>query len=268
MVGLRHEEKTEVLRGLIFKTRNELKSGWPEEIYHQALLCMLQDEAIPVISRPRRAFLHRGEEVHLFEPDLIVWDRIILELKALPYQKEFLGEQYAQAIHYLKFWQKDLALLVNFGPPKVKIQRVVWDEPPFELSEEYEEIKPHISEPDRVNLQRIRQCVIALARQYGFGYPETLYRKLVAVELAHRQIDCVSDVGVVPVWTGQGLPRHTTHHLQVADHYLVHIRSLSAQPTTHDFLATRTYLRCLGLKFGLIVNFGAKELQIHGISSE
>lgn len=107
-----------------------------------------------------------------------------------------------------------------------------------------------------------------MARQYGFGYPETLYRKLVAVELAHQQIDCVSDVGIVPVWTGQELPRYTTHHLQVADHCLVHIRSLLAHATTHDFLATRTYMRCLGLKLGLIINFGSKELQIHGIRSE
>lgn len=33
-----------------------------------------------------------------------------------------------QIIHYLKCWQKDLGLLVNFGTPKVNIKRIVWHE--------------------------------------------------------------------------------------------------------------------------------------------
>lgn len=71
---MRHEEKTGILRGLIIKVRNELKGGWPEAVYHQALAYTLEDEGIPFVSKLRRPFLHRCVEIHLFEPDFIVWN--------------------------------------------------------------------------------------------------------------------------------------------------------------------------------------------------
>ena len=268
MAKLRYEEKTRELRGLIFKVRNELKSGWSEEVFHQALLHAVEDNKIPVVSKPRRAFLHRGVEVHLFEPDLIVWDTIILELKALPYQKGFVGKNFAQLIHYLKFWGKDLGLLVNFAPPRVKIQRVVWDEPELDVLEEYDKIKPHLSEQDKPCLRQIRHHILTLAQQYGLGYPETMYRKLLAVEAAHHQLSCTSDVNVATTWNGHNLPSHTTQHLCIADSYLVHIRSLLEHLTIYDFTSTKTYLKALGLTFGLVVNFGSKQLQIYGVKAD
>ena len=40
------------------------------------------------------------------------------------------------------------------------------------------------------------------------------------------------------------------------------------QPTGYDFARTKTYLSSLGLKFGLIVNFGKRQLQIYGVSPD
>jgi GxxExxY protein len=265
---LLHSEKTKVLRGLIYNVRNTLEAGWSEEVYHQAFLYELRENSIPTVSKPRRSFVHRGAEIHRFEPDLIVWDTIILELKALPYQNEFIGEQYAQLIHYLKFYGKDLGLLVNFGPSRVKIKRVIWHEPKLEIVEDYEKIKPDLSKKDRTCLRQIRQHILTIANQYGLGYPETTYRKLIAIELVHHDLPCVSDIGLTAVWHNQELPRHITSHLRVADNYLLHIRSLLENPTVHDFAAIKTYLKNLGLKFGLIVNFGRKQLQIFGLKSD
>ncbi len=267
MSELRHEALTGVLRGLIFKVRNELSGGWSEEVYHQALLRLLQENNIPVVSKPRRSLWHRGVEVHLFEPDLIVWDKIILELKALPYQSGFASEQYAQIIHYLKFWQKDLGLLINFAPAKVKIQRVVWDEAEFSLFESYEDILPLLSEQDKTTLRQIRQHIVTIARQYGFGYPESVYRKLVAIETAHNHLPCVTDITVVPTWRGYDLPQQLTQHLQIAEQYLINIRTLHGHPTSYDFVATKTYLNQLGFKFGLVVNFSPHKLQIFGVKA-
>jgi GxxExxY protein len=268
LADLRHEEKTAVLRSLIFKVRNELKGGWSEEIYHQALAHTLRDADIPFISKPRRPFTHHGVELHLFEPDLIVWDSIILELKALPYQKEFTGEHYAQIIPYLKFWQKDLGLLINFGPSRVPIKRVIWDESELELSEEYSAIKPHLSPQDKLFLRQVRQRIIELAHQYGLGYPETIYRKLAAIEMERQNLKCVSDISVTPQWNNRKLPRHLTPYLQIGDNYLVHIRSLLLYPPAPDFQAMKTYLEHLGLQFGLMVNFGQRELQIYGVKAD
>lgn len=97
VTNLRHEKLTYELRGLIFEVRQKLKTGWPEEVYHQGLLQLLLDRDIPVHSKPRKAIVHRGYEVHVFECDLIVWDLIILELKVLPFST-FAAGHYAQII--------------------------------------------------------------------------------------------------------------------------------------------------------------------------
>ena len=267
MGTLRHGTETKELIGLMFKVRNELKSGWPEDVYHQAFVHILQENDIPFVSKPRRPFIHRGAEVHLFEPDIVISDLLILEFKVLPYQQVFAGEHYAQLIHYLKYWGLDLGLLINFAPPRIKIKRVVWDESKLEIVEDYDDIRADLSDQDKVCLRQIRQYIIALGQQYGLGFPETMYRKLLAIEAAHHNLACVSEVKISPVWSVADLPSHTSRHLLIADQYLVHIRSLLEYPTKYDFTSTKTYLQCLGLKFGLVVNFSKKELQIYGVKA-
>ena len=268
MPGLRYEKQTNQLRGLIYEIRNELKAGWSENIYHQALVQLLEDNHIPVLSKPRCSLSHRNVEVHIFEPDLLVWDTIILELKALPYQTKFMGEHYAQIIHYLKFFGRDLGLLVNFGPAQVKIKRVLWDEPKFDLSEDYDRIKPNMADKDKECMRQIRHHILEIAHQYGLGYPETVYRKIIAIELAHHSLPCTTDFEVPARRNGTILDYHKTPLLLIADNYLVHIRSLLDYPTEYDFTRTKTYLTSLGLKFGLVVNFGRKQLQIYGVKAE
>jgi GxxExxY protein len=268
MPELRYEKRTYQLRGLIYKIRNELKAGWSENIYHLALVQLLQDNHIPVLSKPRRSLSHRNVEVHIFEPDLIVWDTIILELKALPYQTKFTGEHYAQIIHYLKFFGKDLGLLVNFAPARVNIKRVVWDEPELDLFEDYSKITSALSRQDKECLHHIRHHILEIARQYGLGYPETVYRKIVAIEMAHDTLPCLTDFEVPARWNGTVLGSHKTQQLLIADNYLVHIRALLDYPTGYDLTRTKTYLTGLGLQFGLVVNFGRRQLQIYGVKAE
>lgn len=264
---MRHEALTGKLRGLVFQARNGLNSGWSEETYHQVMVHLLKENEIPIVSKPRRIMWHRGVEVHQFEPDIVVWDKIILELKVLPYRKEFAGEQIGQLINYLKFWQMDLGLLINFGPPQVAIKRVLWDEPELSISEKYDDIQSHLGEEDRIILRQIRHHILTIGQEYGLGYPETIYRKLIEIETAYHGLDCVGDVEITPVWAGCELPRNAIQHLQVGGKYLVCIRAFAERPSSYDFIATKNYLKLLGLEFGFVVNFGRKELQIFGVNA-
>ncbi len=265
MDKLIHEDLTYQLRGLVFQVRNELDAGWSEEVYHQALLQALRAEAIPVKSKLRRTLSHRGVEVHLFEPDLIVWDTIILELKALPYQNHFLGEQYAQVIHYLKFYEKELGLLVNFGSVPVAIKRVVWTEPALTVIDHLNE-NQHIASINRRDLYKVCQPIMSIAKNYGLGYSDPIYRKLIAIELRHQGLACTSEVEVPAKWRDATIGRHQTDCLLVEDRYLVHIRSLVEQPSIYDFARVGTYLKSLDLPAGLICNFGRRQLQFHGVA--
>ena len=100
------DEMTYALRGAIFDVRNELKSGWSEHVYHHALERLLRARGYPVTSKPRRMLVHRGIEIHQFEPDLIVW----------PSTYEFARLKTALASLGLPF-----ALLVNFGFRQLQI---------------------------------------------------------------------------------------------------------------------------------------------------
>ena len=267
MSHLRHEKQTYELRSLIFEVRKKLKAGWSEEVYHQALLQLFQDKDLPVQSKPRRAISHRGVQVHLFECDIIVRDLIILELKALPYTKLNSVHQ-AQLFHYLKCWGKDLGLLVNFGGTKADIQRLVWDEPKFEVEETYDLIKPHLNDTDREELRQIREVILNVGRQYGLGYPGIMYRQIIALELNYRGFICQSDVKVPVTWNGSSLREDGIDQLLVNQRHLLNVRALLDFPSSYEFGRTKNYLQHLGGRFGFVVNFGKKQLQIYGVRGD
>jgi GxxExxY protein len=59
---------------------------------------------------------------HRFFADFVVYDQIILEIKA----KEGIAEEHlAQTLNYLKVSGFKLGLILNFGEPGLKIKRVI-----------------------------------------------------------------------------------------------------------------------------------------------
>jgi GxxExxY protein len=63
----------------------------------------------------------RGQSVGDFFADLMVEEKVIVELKAV---KALAPEHQAQVINYLKTTGTPVGLLVNFGSPKVEIKRL------------------------------------------------------------------------------------------------------------------------------------------------
>ena len=61
--------------------------------------------------------------MHTFTPDLIGFDKIIIELKAA---KALNDEHRAQLLNYLKITGLQLGLLVNFGSyPRLEWERII-----------------------------------------------------------------------------------------------------------------------------------------------
>ena len=263
-----HQAQTFELRKHIFAVRNELKAGWSEHIYHHALERALRANDIPVLSKPRRTLTHRDAEIHVFEPDIIAWNEIILELKVLPYQPQFASGHYAQIIHYLKFFQMDLGLLVNFAPTRVHSKRVIWKEPELDVMEDYRDNLSSLTSSQRVLFQRLHSILLDIARQHGLGYTDSIYRKLVEVELHYQQIGAQSEIEVQAKWREKSLAFHKTPFMLIDNQILVHICSLPGFPPVYEFARTKTYLESLGLEFALLVNFGHRQLQIYGVSKD
>ncbi len=121
MQELLYEDLSFAIRQCVFEVHNDVGVGYDEETYHQGLKRRFALEGISFVSKERTELKHRGIVIREFELDYLIENKVILALKCLPC--DFLQVNYIQLFTELKLWQKRLGLLVNFGQPKVKIER-------------------------------------------------------------------------------------------------------------------------------------------------
>lgn len=106
------EELTGKIIKIFYKVYNTLGYGFLEKIYHKALMIELQKAGLKVETKKRINVYYESEIVGEFEADLVVEDKIILELKAA---ESFSEANEAQLINYLRATEIELGLLLNFG---------------------------------------------------------------------------------------------------------------------------------------------------------
>jgi GxxExxY protein len=122
--ALLYKEESFAIRGAIFEVYREMGCGFLEAVYQECLEKELGLRGIPFIAQQDLKLMYKGEPLErTYKPDLICYDSIILELKAV---KEISDEHRAQLHNYLKATGMKLGLLANFGHyPKVEIERIV-----------------------------------------------------------------------------------------------------------------------------------------------
>ena len=118
---LLHEELTGKVLEACFEVSNELGSGFLESVYEKALIIALQQKGIQVRAQAPLQVCFRGLVVGEFFADIMVEDKLIIELKAV---KALAPEHQAQMINYLKATGIDIGLLVNFGTPRLDYKRL------------------------------------------------------------------------------------------------------------------------------------------------
>ena len=106
-----------------FEVSNELGVGFLESVYEKALIIALADKEIDATAQEPLKVLFRGKIVGDFYADILVEDKIIVELKAV---KALSPEHGAQIINYLKATGIKVGLLINFGKPKLEWKRLVY----------------------------------------------------------------------------------------------------------------------------------------------
>ena len=119
------ESVNEVARRIIgaaYEVGNVLGPGFLEKIYERALLRELGMRNVPVRSQAAFLVIYKGQLLGDYIADLLVEERVLVELKCAD---AFSNEHMAQCINYLKVSGLRLALLINFGRPKVEWRRVV-----------------------------------------------------------------------------------------------------------------------------------------------
>jgi len=117
---------TYAINGAVFEVNNILGPGFLERVYENALLVELKRRGLKAKSQVPVTVSYKGEVVGHYAADLLVEDKVIVELKTV----ENLDKVHeAQLLNYLKATGLHVGLLVNFKHKKADIKRMVLDLP-------------------------------------------------------------------------------------------------------------------------------------------
>ena len=123
MNDLKHSEITEKIIGASYKVHNTLGYGFLEKVYQNSLSIELRSLDLEVdVEKPIKV-LYNGEIVGNYVADIVVEDKVIVEIKAV---KELSGIHEVQLVNYLKATGIEVGLLINFGT-SVQVKRRVMD---------------------------------------------------------------------------------------------------------------------------------------------
>jgi GxxExxY protein len=123
MADIIFKEESYKITGICMDVHNHLGPGFLEIVYKDALEYEFRKLGIRYDREKEYLINYKGIILpHRFYADFVVYDSIILEVKAVSW---IVDEFIAQAINYLKVSQNRLALIVNFGELKLNYKRIV-----------------------------------------------------------------------------------------------------------------------------------------------
>jgi GxxExxY protein len=246
--------------GMAMECHRELGPGLSELFYHELLRRKLMAAGIRHQFKPTGQLFHREMLVDQFEADLIIGDDLDLELKAL--WGTFAPEHLLQIICYLKFWRLRAGLLIDFGKESLVVRRIQYTTPEvsFDAHAFVQLAPPFVS--DRKRLNELAVAIGNVLALHGLGYRDTTYRGLMFAELKSNGVDVLSDptARILPPG-GCVLGETKLRCLVVAGCCALLVTALRESHQAADRAVLQTYLRHLGLAWGVTLNFGKRQLQ-------
>ena len=113
-----HSETTDAVINAFYKVYNTLGFGFQERVYEGALMIELQKRGIECIRQQRIIVYYEGQIVGDYFADILVADKVILELKACSTIED---GHIKQLVNYLRATTFEVGLVLNFGPePEIK----------------------------------------------------------------------------------------------------------------------------------------------------
>jgi len=105
-----------------FTVANKLGAGFLEKVYENSLLIELRKNGLKAENQKPVNVYYDQTIVGEYFADIFVENEIIIELKAI---KHLDDVHKSQLMNYLKASNKRFGLLINFGPPKIEIKRII-----------------------------------------------------------------------------------------------------------------------------------------------
>lgn len=119
---LLYKELSYKVTGLAMQVHTKLGYGFLEKVYENALMVLLRKEGITAEQQAPITVYFEGEIVGEYYADILIEEKIILELKAT---EKIVDNHVAQALNYLKATGLQLAILLKFGKERLEYKRIV-----------------------------------------------------------------------------------------------------------------------------------------------
>lgn len=114
----KHKDITDKIIKAFYNVYNNLGYGFLEKVYENAMFIELQEMGLFVEKQYPIEVFYKDKKVGDYYADLIVDEKIIVELKAA---ENLCEEHEFQLINYLKATDIEIGLLLNFGKkPEIK----------------------------------------------------------------------------------------------------------------------------------------------------
>ncbi len=245
--------------GLAMQVHRKLGPGLDEVFYHELLSAKLKAAGVEHLFKPHGKLVHRGITVDEFEPDLVLPDRLVPELKTL--WGAFAPEHFVQLTSYLKFWRIQTGLLIDFAKESLIHKRFVFsdEEPPPVSAGELIQQAPSLAKAHPL-LTPLCESLARIYAAYRLGYRDTTYRGLLDADLRAEGVGSGNQPIAAICCDGERLGEAKLNCLLVEHHCPVMVLSLRDEIRAADRATLLTWLKYLDLPWGLIVNFGKRTL--------
>ena len=117
-----YPELSHKIIGCVFEVHKTLGPGFIEKIYEEALAYELGLQNITFKRQETMNVMYKKQIIGSHRLDLIVDDKIILELKSVTELNDLFKQQ---LLSYLRVSGKKLGILINFGTLSVQYIRIV-----------------------------------------------------------------------------------------------------------------------------------------------
>ncbi len=104
------------------EVRRQLGYGFLERVYENALVVELARAGISVAQQLPLTVKFRGVIVGDYVADLVIDEKILIEIKTI---EQVVPVHRAQVLNYLRATGYTVGLLLNFGPNRLTVHRVV-----------------------------------------------------------------------------------------------------------------------------------------------
>lgn len=109
--------------GAAMEVHREFGRGFLEAVYQEAMKIELRERKVPFVAQPQIKLYYKQFPMEkYYMPDFICFGSHVVEIKA---ESCLTKVDEAQVINVLKATQHRIGLLVNFGQPSLKFQRLV-----------------------------------------------------------------------------------------------------------------------------------------------